>query len=346
MSASLKMAVAVACLSMTLCAALPGPAAADSSERVHVVVKGDTLWDISSTYLYDPFVWPQIWNVNRDIENPHLIYPGQKILIPALMARVSAPTQPEPEPSRPELPPPPMAPEPEVAAAEPPPAPAPMTPQEKQEMITALSTYGFIIDQDRVGMATITGTEKERLLISPNMRVYLKAGKGQTLEADQKYSITRVFTEVRHPVTGKKVGYLAKILGDLTVQEVKPDMATAMVEEVYRPVEIGDNVIRHIDYLRSLPVEASTPSDLAGYILINPEGKTIMGRGDVLFLDLGTSQGLRTGDVMTILEKGAAASEAVGEVQVVVPLEKTSVARITKSSREILPGEKVTGSPR
>ena len=78
---------------------------AGPNEVVHVVKRGDTLWDLAKAYLKDPFRWPEVFQRNTDIvENPHWIYPGETIRIPSsevkpeVLARIS--TKPAPPSDR------------------------------------------------------------------------------------------------------------------------------------------------------------------------------------------------------------------------------------------------------
>jgi len=327
---------------------------AATEKKEHVVQKGDTLWDISTAYLYDPFQWPRLWNVNRDIENPHLIYPGQIINIPMEIAVQRM----QPEIARPELPP---APEP-VAEIKPAPEPEPVEEPVletlpvavQHEVIKALSTYGFIADKEEIGLGTITSQEEDRLLISSGQTVYVKARKKGALETGEKYSIVRVFEEVKHPVTRKKVGYLARILGDLSVVAADEDMATAVIGSIYLETMVGDKVMKHVQHLTWHRKTGGHPGEeLQGYILASPDGKMIMGEGDVLFIDLGRRDGLGTGEVLWVRDTDtktrgpemtditAFTQKNLGTVEIIIARDKTSVARITNSNREIKPGAKI-----
>ena len=100
MAAMLKKALSiVAALLFTASVSAAGPEVRTDHPDSYVVVKGDTLWDISGKFLKNPWYWPEIWQANPQIENPHLIYPGDVISLvyidgePRLLVNGSPPSE-------------------------------------------------------------------------------------------------------------------------------------------------------------------------------------------------------------------------------------------------------------
>ncbi len=62
---------------------------------IHLIIRGDTLWDISNHYLGTPWVWPSVWTENEYIANPHLIYPKDEVWISERLMRKLTPEEAE-----------------------------------------------------------------------------------------------------------------------------------------------------------------------------------------------------------------------------------------------------------
>ena len=79
---TIRLAFMLALAGLAGLAFAPSPAAAQEAQQTHTVKKRDTLWDLAQQYLGDPFRWPEIYRRNTaTIQNPHLIYPDQVIII-------------------------------------------------------------------------------------------------------------------------------------------------------------------------------------------------------------------------------------------------------------------------
>lgn len=106
MSTHIRRAVLAVAIVAAPAVAQDTTAARDTSARpqTHTVVAGDNLWTLSQTYLGNPFLWPELYRLNRDIvEDPHWIYPGEILRLPGAEAVVVAvqPDTTQPQPAAP-----------------------------------------------------------------------------------------------------------------------------------------------------------------------------------------------------------------------------------------------------
>lgn len=74
-----KILTVFAAFALTLCGWVAAVELRQDHPDTYTVQKGDTLWDIAARFLHEPWLWPEIWQANPQIENPHLIYPGDVI---------------------------------------------------------------------------------------------------------------------------------------------------------------------------------------------------------------------------------------------------------------------------
>src|SRR5690606_31074241 len=82
-----RLVLPVILLSIASVVSAQDPQPAEQQQREHIVRRGDTLWDLARAYLENPFLWRLIYEANRDVvEDPHWIYPAERLVIPPLLA--------------------------------------------------------------------------------------------------------------------------------------------------------------------------------------------------------------------------------------------------------------------
>ncbi len=303
----------------------------------YTVVKGDTLWDISSKFLNDPWLWPEIWHVNPDIENPHLIYPGDLIELgfvdgkPVLTVQRGRPT-----------------------------------------VKLSPTTRATRIDQ---AIPTIPVSEIEQFLIRPrvlntseiNSAAYIVAsedlrlvsGSGtklyaRDLEADgnELFSLFHIGEPFVDPTAENKndalLGYEAIHVADLKLVR-EGDPATLLITSSKREALIGDKVLaREDNEFDQNFIPRAPENDVSGQIIHVVDGVSRIGQYQVVVLNVGSEDGIEAGHVMTISRSGAEVrdvfkngetvllpDEEVGTLMVFRPYEKLSYALIMKALRDI-----------
>jgi hypothetical protein len=284
--------------------------------RIHIVRLRDTLWDISDAYLGTPWVWPSIWQDNREIENPHLIHPGDRIWITETeMRRISA------EEAQALLAGAPAAldeetvVEPETHVV----APAPQIVPEEQP------TY-FVSNREMVGListdaveaaASIVSAAVSRVLLSMGDRVWVGLGEDEVAAGDQ-FTIFRIQEKVYDPETGRMLGYHVHILGWMEILEPHAETSLAEIRESVIDVVKGDQLMVREPRVREIAIQAS-PEAVEGQISFLAWKRTVMGTMDYVYLNRGTLDGIEVGSPLEVYRKGYTALEEVRGAKVQVP---------------------------
>jgi len=250
-------------LTLSFCFVLPGLTQdTKETEGVYTIKKGDTLWDISSKFLKDPFLWPKLWEKNPYITNPHWIYPGNPIRLTAVEPVKKGEVKEEPktvveekpkevvkEPEAKQAEPTPAEKKPETVAVEKP-APAEEKPalvvekpapvEEKPVYFREIRSAGFMSDIEYRGIGIILESKEGKSLMSAGDIIYLAFKTSEPILIGDKYTVFRAAEEIKHPVTGKRIGRKYNIIGNIKLIDQHSSFFTAKVIESFDAIMRGD----------------------------------------------------------------------------------------------------------
>ncbi len=338
----------------------------------YIIKQGDTLWDISNALFRDPFLWPFIWKANPSIDNPDLIYPGNKLVIPSLepierameapkeeLVEKQAPEQkpeaakaPEKKPLRESIAsaavkkPKPAQPAPAAEEA----APAGsrlILPEEQAKPIIdkyAMLSAGFINDEESAG--EIVGSAENKTNVGYDDVVYVKAKNPAGMNIGDKLLIYTPLDRVKHPVTGNRIGRLIRGLGilQITAKDPSADVLTARISLSFSEIEEGSQLTPYQEPTLVYQPAEKRSKDISGYIVEVTDQRTITGQIDIVYLDKGSADGVDAGDRFLVYTEPAERGfpkKMIGEVQVFLVKNRTSTAVVQNSKDTMTKGDAV-----
>ncbi len=286
----------------------------------YTVVKGDTLWDISARFLSEPWKWPELWHANPQVENPHLIYPGDNLSLvyidgqPRIMLNRGA--------SRgtiklsPTVRTTPMA---EAISTIP------------LEAINSFLLSNRIVDSAAEFDAApyIVAGNAERVISGSGDRVY---GRGDFQDGIKVYGIFRQGKTYVDPTTEEFLGINADDVGTAELIDMEGDIATMMLTRVTQEARLGDRLFPSEERAVNSTFMPSEPKEeVSGVILDVPRGVTQIGQFDVVTLNKGARDGLSVGNVLAVYKTGETVRDRVTGENVKIPDERSGLLMVFRT---------------
>ncbi|WP_127478716.1 LysM peptidoglycan-binding domain-containing protein [Sulfurivermis fontis] len=271
----------------------------------YVVVKGDTLWDISSRFLEDPWRWPELWDSNPQIENPHLIYPGDILILaykdgrPIIQihrgGKISTTA-----PGRPEVR---LSPKVRVEGLD---RPIPTIPM---DAIRPFLSRPRVVTQEELEAAPYIVSSVDRHLVAgPGHRIYVRGLSDANLT---EYMVVRPGDVYRNPEDRDDIlGYEAIHLGDAQLKDFD-DVSTLQINKATREILNGDRLLPMNDALSDTSFLPRAPKDkVRGQIIAVPGGVALIGQFQVVAINLGQNDGMEPGHVLAVYQRGETVRDA------------------------------------
>jgi len=299
----------------------------------YIVKKGDTLWDIADYFFKDPWKWLKIWEKNLHITNPDLIYPGNVINFDVSRVKQGGLALVR---SQPRIVVKPV----ERLGGE----------VDSSVMLAALERQDFISADAVEGIGHVLDSRDERINYGVNDRVYLRlqqpASQGDLLD------VFRTTDTVSDPASGDVAGVLVEHLGQIRVESSSDGIQRGRVVKAFEEISRGDRLKPAIKLdTRIMP---STPDQaIDGRVMYIRNNAKEAGQNQVIGISLGIPDGVKAGTSLTLYKAGRMIidkvtgegvrlpQEEIGQLLVLVPQDKASIALITRSTEAVNIGDAV-----
>jgi hypothetical protein len=298
---------------------------------VHVIVKGDTLWDLAAHYLGDPFLWPQIWERNPYIRDSHWIYPGDPLIID--LAVQEAPVE-----------------DYEI------PVDDSVTSDYLDDMSgveedvpyplgRSADVYCFaeLVEDESIFPFSIASAEQIQFQtqFSEGNIVYIDGGVEQGVQAGDQFFVLHRLRPLKHPISETHLGTVYQQVGQLRILCAQENTSIAEIYYACDPIVIGD-VLRPFKPIPVPLVISPDPTDRCdvpngkplGYITYDRDDQVDIGTNWLVFLDLGAADGLYPGTFATVFRDNPVKGMprlVMGEVGVLRVDEHYSTAIVTRA---------------
>jgi hypothetical protein len=266
----------------------------------HVVVKGDTLWDISGTFLEHPWCWPEVWGMNRDeIRNPHWIYPKQIIYFDRAHGRLTL-VKPGSGDAGAGLPPVTKL-SPQVRTES---LGADAIPSIPSSAIEPFLTQPLVVEPGQLDAAPrIAATPETRVYLAEGDRIYVRG----PLNGATNFQVFRPGKELVDPDTGKVVAHEAAYVGAARlVTEAKPgvDVHTFTVTRSVQEMGVGDRLLPTppVPLRNYVPHAPATP--VTARVMSMATESNYAAQSQVVTVNRGALDGLDVGSVLQLYHLG------------------------------------------
>lgn len=260
-----------------------------NAPKSYTVKRGDTLWDISAMFLRDPWLWPEVWYVNPQIENPHLIYPGD-----VLTLAYGANGQPQIRLERGGA----ARLEPRLRST---PLDSAIPPIPYGAIAAFLSRPSLLSSEDVKRAPHVLAFRDGHMVGGAGNEIYVRNLKAPE---NARFSVVHIGQALRDPDNGDILGYHG--IYTATAMVTNPgDPAKAVLSDSERETLEGDRLFStDVDTpLNFVPRAPAT--EVRGQIIAVANGSSLIGQHQVVAINRGKRHGVDAGHVLAVDSAGA-----------------------------------------